>query len=404
MGDPLRDIPNPDTANEIYFDTVIDRAVDVAQFTNGEKRESDRYWQGEDLALALWLRTQIPRLTRTNTKRNREFLKLLRERRAASHRTFSNRTRTGLSSFAKEEARSEQAIIQKSIPIKTKVKPARKTDIRANLKKPIRGLTVTQRMAQARSNDILRIAGTVMAGVGDGADLDTIMREVAGTRAASFADGALAVNRRGMAGFLQTAITHAVNAAKEAVWGANGPKVRALRWTAMLDNRTTAICRSRDGKFTPLPGGRLLRGEPRLVPPEARPPAHFACRSWMTAVLDGEAIVGDRVVVTMQDGSRVDFRKLASQNGTSIATERRKFIDTEFGGPAKMLTYNDWLKRQPSARQDEILGQTKGQLFREGGLTVDSFVDRAGNELTLKQLSERRPSAFRKAGLDPETF
>jgi len=62
------------------------------------------------------------------------------------------------------------------------------------------------------------------------------------------------------------------------------------------------------------------------------------------------------------------------------------------------------LKRQPASFQDEVLGKTKAKLFREGGLNVDQFVDRAGNELTLSQLAERKPDAFRKAGLDPEKF
>lgn len=119
----------------------------------------------------------------------------------------------------------------------------------------------------------------------------------------------------------------------------------------------------------------------------------------MTGLLDGEGIVGDRKVVTLKDGTKVDFRQLAKQQGTTVARARSRWINKNFGNNPDVMTYQDWLKAQPAALQDEVLGQRKGKLFRDGGLTVDSFADRAGNELTLKQLSLRRPEAFDKAGL-----
>jgi hypothetical protein len=63
------------------------------------------------------------------------------------------------------------------------------------------------------------------------------------------------------------------------------------------------------------------------------------------------------------------------------------------------LTYGGWLAKQPAAVQDDILGATKGKLFRDGGLTVNRFVDRVGREYTLDELKRRERGAFRKAGL-----
>lgn len=63
-------------------------------------------------------------------------------------------------------------------------------------------------------------------------------------------------------------------------------------------------------------------------------------------------------------------------------------------------TYSDWLRRQPPEVQDDVLGKAKGRLYRKGGLSVDRFVDRAGNELTLDQLRRREADAFEKAGID----
>ena len=50
------------------------------------------------------------------------------------------------------------------------------------------------------------------------------------------------------------------------------------------------------------------------------------------------------------------------------------------GGPVNAdISFSDWLKGQDKKLQDEILGKTRGQLFRDGGLTVDRFTDATGN-------------------------
>ena len=71
--------------------------------------------------------------------------------------------------------------------------------------------------------------------------------------------------------------------------------------------------------------------------------------------------------------------------------------------PAK-VTYQQWLTRQSNQFQDDVLGKTKGILFRKGGLRLDKFVNRRGDELTLSQLATTQAKAFRSAGLNPENF
>jgi hypothetical protein len=69
------------------------------------------------------------------------------------------------------------------------------------------------------------------------------------------------------------------------------------------------------------------------------------------------------------------------------------------GQVAATKTYQDWLKVQPKEFQDSVLGRTKAILFRKGGLTLDKFVNRAGNELTIEQLRKAHADAFDRAGL-----
>ena len=55
--------------------------------------------------------------------------------------------------------------------------------------------------------------------------------------------------------------------------------------------------------------------------------------------------------------------------------------------------YNTWLKCQSESFQTYILGETKSDLFRKGGLSMDKFANNTGQELTLDQLKTKYPTA-----------
>ena len=55
--------------------------------------------------------------------------------------------------------------------------------------------------------------------------------------------------------------------------------------------------------------------------------------------------------------------------------------------PAR-TTYDQWLRRQPAAFQDEVLGRTKGKAFRKGA-TVDDFVDALGRPVSAADVSRQ---------------
>lgn len=82
---------------------------------------------------------------------------------------------------------------------------------------------------------------------------------------------------------------------------------------------------------------------------------------------------------------------------------RRRIRELTGRVPAKM-TYQEWLTTQPATFQDDVLGKTRGKLFRKGGLTLDKFVNQAGDEIPLSDLARLHAEAFRAAGLDPVGF
>lgn len=138
------------------------------------------------------------------------------------------------------------------------------------------------------------------------------------------------MNERGLQALIRTSNAHIASSVDEATYQANADIIEGVEWLSVLDGRTTDICRARDGKKWPVGEG-------------PRPPAHIGCRSTTIAVLIGQE------------------------------------------SPARE-TYPEWLKRQPKPVQDDILGPTRGKLFRDGAMSVDRFVDMKGKTLTLQEL------------------
>lgn len=74
-----------------------------------------------------------------------------------------------------------------------------------------------------------------------------------------------------------------------------------------------------------------------------------------------------------------------------------KLVDGELKQDPKQVsatqTYYDWLFDQPTQFQDEVLGKTKGKIFRNSGVSVDKFktlmIDRMNKPMTIDQMAAK---------------
>lgn len=275
----------------------------------------------------------------------------------------------------------------------------------ANLVKthPFEGRTMREWAKTLRAQDIRRIEDQVKIGLVRGQPSDAIARRIVGTAKLQGKDGITQITRRNAEAIVRTAVNTYSNQAREAFFNLNADLFAEEIFVATLDGRTTPVCRANDGE-------RFLLGKGPI------PPLHWNCRSLRVAVISAEAI-GSRPARPFTQ--RTLLREFAKQEGLGTITSRSRLPHgykgqyDSFAGrriremtqiiPAK-VTYQDWLSRQPAAFQDDVLGVTKGKLFRQGKLPLDRFVDRNGDEFTLAQLAERDADAFVAAGLDPEKF
>lgn len=427
MAHPNDKIPDDQdlTANVLLFDSVLRHQIAVRRMTTTQVASLITALARADRELVARLRSGLG-----DKERTRRLLRSLADLREEAMGQLRLGLVDDLRGIADIEIRFEMEAMRDALPIKFQLNEVDVDKVITSiLNEPFNTGERTAHSLEAwfkqlTSSDQARVMGAVQLGLVQGEDISTIARRIAGTRANGFADGVLAVSRRAAESIVRTAVNHVSNAARESVWDANSDILAGIKWTATLDGRTTPICQSRDGKVATIGGKPIPKGSKALVPDGARPPAHPNCRSIMVGIFSDEAIaatLGTRPFVRdARTGKqrRRDFRKDARENvgeaewkkldrggrESLIAQERRAWTQKNVGTVPREVTYEQWLRRQPAAFQDDVLGDARGALFRRGEVSLDRFVDRTGRNLTLKELAAMDPKIFTLAGLDPGSF
>ncbi|WP_212525859.1 minor capsid protein [Actibacterium sp. MT2.3-13A] len=289
---------------------------------------------------------------------------LLREIRRVVESVYEDATgalHVELEGLAEYETDYQLDLFRRAVPVPLEfTRPAPDQIIAAVNARPFQGKLLREWYSELSAGAFRRLRDTIRAGFVEGRTTDQIIREVRGTAAQGYKDGILQVNRRAAEATVRTAINHTANAARAKLYEANDDLIKGVKWVSTLDSRTSAVCRARDGQVYPVDKG-------------PRPPAHPNCRSSTTPVLKSWRSLG------LKD---LPAGKRASMNGAV----------------PEDMDYDAWLRKQPVALQDDILGVKKGRLFR-AGLKMDRFVNRAGDELTLDDLKRQEGEYWEKAGL-----
>ena len=244
----------------------------------------------------------------------------------------------------------------------------------AAMARPFQGRLLKEWMAGLDKDLAVKVRDAVRIGYAEGQTISEIVKRVRGTKALNYADGLLDINRRNAETIVRTAIGHTAAYTRDLIYSANDDIIKGIKWLSTLDSKTTPICQVRDGKVytdkTHKPIGHSL---PWLSGPGR---AHMNCRSTSTSVLKSFKEMG------------IDADELPPSTRSSLD-----------GQVPDDVTYAQWLKGKDAPFQDEVLGKTKGKLYREGGLTLDRFYAKDGRVYSLNELRSRDASAFTKARL-----
>jgi uncharacterized protein with gpF-like domain len=161
---------------------------------------------------------------------------------------------------------------------------------------------------------------------------------------------------------VRTSVNDVANAASQQVYKANPKVTQKYQYVATLDSRTSAICRTLDGKEFEYGNGPL-------------PPQHYNCRSTTIPVIDWEGMG-----LTPPD--------------QIIGAPKRASKDGQVAGD---LDYANWLKNKPEV-QREVFGSKQPyyqRLLKKYGANgaLSRMVREDGSEVSLKELQDRYGNA-----------
>lgn len=407
------------TGNDLYQDALIARALEIENLKDRISKKVVTLLNKTEEDLILKIRSGMGELGNPASgqrflisERHKRLLEEIRTIRSDTWREANGIIRNELLSLSKEEAALVLTALPTAIGIELSlVLPTAAALSAIVTSRPFQGRVLREWARGLEATDLRRIQDAIQLGLVEGDSIDQIVTRVRGTRATGFA-GPLQTSRRNAQAIVRTAVIHVSNAARESVFIANSDVILGLKWTAVLDGRTTPICMSRDGKVASIGGNILPPGFPKLVPNGARPPAHFGCRSIMIPIISPEGVVGNRPFVVdtrSRERREIDFRQIAreqagdrwrtmsrSARATQVRNVRSQWAIDRVGTLPAETTYSQFLKRQSSEFQNEVLGTIRGKAFRKG-ISLDQLVTRTGRRISLSRLRLSHPEFFQAA-------
>lgn len=300
-------------------------------------------------------------LTDFSQQRLRAILTEIRKLNTEAYKALQSRLDNQLADAANYESDFNAKLIEKLLPVEiTLIRPAIETLSALVTSKPMQGRFIADEVKDLDAASVKRIEQAIRIGIIEGETTPDIIRRIRGSKALNYKDGILQRSRDDVERLVRTSITHITARARDELYRANDSVVKAWRFTATLDRRTTVICASLDGQVFDLGTGPM-------------PPRHPNCRSSSTPILKSWQELG------------IDAKEITESTRASMD-----------GQMPETLTYQDWLKKQPQEVVEDVLGKTKAKLFNQGGLTLDRFVDFKGEVYTLDELRKHEKNAFAK--------
>jgi hypothetical protein len=368
--------------NETLHDAAINHAVDLQHYSNNVVARMVATLNRTDAALFADLIAALERLPPESftVDRLEQVLFSVRQLNRQAYEAIGRELTDDLRDLTVYEAEFQSGLWKKALPgeivVQVGIAPVHAEAVyAAAMSRPFQGVLLRGVLGDMEAKRARQIRETIASGYVSGETTPEIVRKLRGTRALRYEDGIFNRSRTEVESIVRTAVSHTAAFTRERFYEANAKVIAAVQWLSTLDARTSTMCRIRDGL-------RYTKDEHKpighSIPWGAGPGAlHWCCRSTSTPVVKS-------------------WKELTGVDVEEFSPATRASMDGQV--PADM-TYGQWLAKQSASRQDEILGPTRGALFRRGGLELEGFANAKGRWLTLDELRERDSAAFAKAGV-----
>jgi len=397
--DPTRQLPGGVlTFNEAFFDSVVRHQIGLMRLSGSIRNDVIKLLDATELDMADKVRSRLLGRRGLNTPadviRMQRLIKVLRSTRITAWKQVTALWVEEMQKLAVAEPLFMDGLLKGSVPVVLDTVIPQTSFLKSLVtSKPFDGRTMKQWASKIARDDLSRIEQSIRMGMVQGETGPQIARRLVGTVSLRGANGTTEITRRNAAAITRTAVNGIANHAKRAYYLENSDLFTFELYVATLDARTTHICMSLDGN-------RFKVGEGPI------PPVHFQCRSMRVAVVTPDAI-GNRPIrqftkqglvrdYTRQNGLKLQSKRANLPRGHKGAFDvfaRKRMRELTGRAPAK-VTYEEFLGRQTVEFQNDVLGVTRGKLFRDGGLSLDKFVDQTGKVFTLEQLQAAHTAAL----------
>ncbi|KQI67039.1 hypothetical protein AN189_17600 [Loktanella sp. 3ANDIMAR09] len=229
----------------------------------------------------------------------------------------------------------------------------------------VQGAPVAEWWSRQAGDTLQRFTDAMRLGIAQGdTSAQLIQRIRGGTRNGEPVTGFMEITRRNADSLVRSATQAAAERARQATYDANADILAATVWTSTLDGRTTLQCAVRDGLRYTVLGHKPIGHD---VPWGAGPGSlHWGCRSSSRPETKSWRELG------------FDIDELAPATRASVN-----------GQVAADLKFEDWLAKRSQAEQDDILGNGRAALWRDGKISFRDLLDGNGRELSLAELRAR---------------
>lgn len=354
------------SVNEELQHAAIDHSIDLTRYSNSVIRRMVALLNRTDADLFSRLSAALESMPHDafTVERLDALLQSVRQINSQAFNAIRNELEGELRDLVAYEAGYQQQLFASTLPVELSVATVAVDQVySAALARPFQGVLLRESLAGLEANKARMVRDAIRIGFVEGQTIQQMVQRIRGTRALQYTDGLMETSRRDTAAMVRTAVSHTANFTRTKFYEENNDLLKGEKFLATLDSKTTIRCASLDAQIFPVGKGPI-------------PPLHWQCRSTRVGIVKSWKELG------------IDLPESAPSTRASMS-----------GQVPEDMTYQDWLRKQPVERQDDILGKAKGQLFRKGGLTLDRFIDRNGRELNLAELRAKNAAAFAKAGL-----
>lgn len=367
----------PDTANERLANEAVAHRIKLDHYSNSVVRKIIGLLNRVDGDLFAQLASLLDLLTPStfNVERLESLLISTRALNAQAYAAANGALTGEIKNFVEYEAGYQFKLFQHVLPVNVSVATVNiEQTYTAALSRPFQGKLLKEWQEKIASDRMARVRDTIRMGFVEGQTTSQIVQRIQGTRAKGYEDGVIEIDRRSARSVVQTALSHTASVVRSKFTEENADLIKAEQWLSTLDNKTSPMCRIRDGlQYTADKHKPIGHSVPWGAGPGQ---LHWCCRSTSTPVTKSYRELGI-------DTDEFTPAERASMDGVVPA-------DT---------TYADWIKKQSAGRQDEVLGSTRARLLRDGGLELDQFYSSKGKYLSLPELREQDAAAFARSGL-----